>query len=104
MIRRPEPFQGKTGLYEPADSMGLNSLETRLVVEESVRDFQSEAEMKAALLEGSDLMDWVYTEDGLIVGFGRTPSRNQIDVDVCSFCCRVGNQRGLRAHGPTKFD
>jgi hypothetical protein len=80
MIPRREPFQGKLGLYEPADSGGSNQSETLLVVEESVRDFENKEQVKAALIEGSALMDWIYSDDGLVVGFTRTPSRNQVDL------------------------
>lgn len=85
MIPRREPFQGKLGLYEPADSSGLNQSETRLVVEESVREFENEAQVKAALVEGSAIMDWTYTDDGLVVGFAIVPSRNQVNVDLYQF-------------------
>lgn len=88
MIARPEPFQGQLGLYEPADSWGLNPYEIRLVVDESVRDFDSEQQLAAALIEGSAIMDWVYTSDGLVVGFGRTPSRKQINIDLYQFLVR----------------
>jgi hypothetical protein len=27
-------------------------------------------------------MDWVYTSDGLLVGFSRSPEREQINVDI----------------------
>ena len=30
-------------------------------------------------------MDWVYTNDGLVIGFGRTPVRKQINIDLFQF-------------------
>jgi hypothetical protein len=85
MIARTEPFQGKWGLYEPADSWGLNPFQVRLVVEESVRDFDNEEQIRTALVEGSAIMDWVFTSDGLVVGFSRSPSRKQVNIDVFQF-------------------
>src|SRR5262249_15743487 len=60
MIPRPEPFQGKLGLYNPAASWGLNPGGTRLVVQESVINFHSEAEVSAFLRQSSDYMKWVF--------------------------------------------
>ena len=53
-----------------------------------MRNFDSEEEAKAALLESSAYMDWVYTPDGLVVGFGQTPSRKQINFDLFQFLVR----------------
>src|SRR5262245_18460464 len=44
MIARRQPFLGKLGLYDPADSWGFSS-KTRLVVEESALYFDNEGEM-----------------------------------------------------------
>ena len=70
MIPRRQPFHGRLGLYEPADSWGCNPREVRLVVDEAVRDFNNVAEVHSFLRQGAAIMDWVYTSDGLVVGFG----------------------------------
>lgn len=99
---RPEPFQGKLGLYDPADSW-LFSGGTRLVVEEAVRDFENEEQMNAALVESNDYMDWVYTNDGLVVGFGRTPARRQVDVDLWQFLLRGRKPTNLPGARPDRI-
>ena len=82
MIPREEVFDGKLGLYEPADSWGLSFWKDRLVVQESVINFESVAAIEAFLLQSRDYMNWVYSDDGLVVGFGRTPARKQINIDL----------------------
>jgi hypothetical protein len=88
MIPRREPFQGKLGVYEAADSSDINQSETRLVVDESVREFENEEQVKSALMEGGAIMDWTYTDDGLVVGFAIVPSRNQVNIDLYQFLIR----------------
>lgn len=87
LIARGEPFLGKLGLYEPAYSRDFSG-KTRLVVEEAVRHFENEDEMKSALLEDRSVMNWVYTNDGLVIGFGRVPERRQINIDLFQFLLR----------------
>jgi hypothetical protein len=103
MIARDEPFQGKLGLYEPADSWVFFSTKTRLVVEEAVRHFDTEEQIKTALIEGSAVMDWVYTSDGLVVGFGRTPTRRQINIDLFQFLLRGQKPSGLAGARPNQI-
>lgn len=87
LIPRQEPFQGKLGIYEPADAW-LIPIRTRLVVEEAIRSFDSEEQIKTALIESRDYLDWVYTDEGLVVGFGRTSSRRQVNIDLWQFLLR----------------
>jgi hypothetical protein len=82
MIARTEYFQGKFGLYNPADAWVLTRLQTRLVVQESVINFDNYDKVYEFLNTGRDVMDWVYNNDGLVVGFGRTPDRQQINIDL----------------------
>jgi hypothetical protein len=85
MIARSEPWLGELGLYDPADCevIVIPLCRTpRLVVREAVHDFDSYDQLYAFLYEGRAVMDWVYTSDGLLVGFGRAPEREQINVDV----------------------
>ena len=93
---------GKTGLYDPADRW-LFDVRTRLVVQESVMDFQADDEAYAQLYEGSAVMDWVYTPDGLVVGLGRSPSRQQINVDVFQFLVRGQKPKALRGARPNQI-
>lgn len=85
MIVRPEPFLGELGLYEGARCFVLLlplCRTPRLVVAEAVHDFDTYDQLYAFIRQGSAVMDWVYTSDGLLVGLGRSPEREQIDVDV----------------------
>jgi hypothetical protein len=89
MIVRKERFQhygtigkGILGLYEPA-AVYFFSWKPRLVVQEAEKYFQSEEEVRSFLRSGSAIMDPVFTEDGLVVGFSKIDGRgNQINVDV----------------------
>lgn len=103
MIVRDEPFQGKLGLYEPADSWVFLSTKTRLVVQEAVRHFDNEEQIKAALIEGSAVMDWVYTNDGLVIGFGRSPARRQINIDLFQFLLRGQKPSTLAGARPSNI-
>lgn len=102
MIVRGEPFQGRTGLYDPADRWVFTP-GVRLVVQESVMDFASYEQVYARLYEGSAVMDWVYTPDGLVVGFGRSPSRDQINVDVFQFLVQGRKPEGLKGARPLQI-
>jgi hypothetical protein len=81
MIPRSERWQGMLGLYNPASTWFM-SCRKRLVVQEAQLLFNTQEEIKAFLKEGSSYMDWVYTRDGLVVGFGETPARNQVNIDL----------------------
>jgi hypothetical protein len=95
---RRAPFQGKLGLYEPANAWIFRA-RARLVVEETIRRFDTQEQMQAALLEGAEYFDWVYTDYGLVVGFGRTPSRKQVNITVWQFL--IGNQKPTHLIGAT---
>ena len=49
MTARKEPFLGKLGIYDPANSWGFSS-KSRLVVQESALHFDNEEDMTAALI------------------------------------------------------
>jgi hypothetical protein len=83
---RAEPFMGKTGLYDPADAF-VGDPRTRLVVQESTMNFDNEEQMYDFLRQEPS-MDWVYTRDGLVLGFDRTPSRQQLNIDLYQFIVR----------------
>jgi hypothetical protein len=69
----------------------------RLVLDEAVRNFDSEDEAKAALVESNSYMDWVYTPDGLVVGYGQTASRKQVNIDLFQFLVRGQKPANLPA-------
>src|SRR5437660_2255624 len=79
-----------------------NPFETRLVVEEASIDFGKEDQIYAFLKQSSAYMDWVYTSDGLVVGFGRTPSRKQSNIDLWQILRRGQKPVGLTILDLTK--
>lgn len=83
MIARPQRFRGMLGLYEPAST--FLALRTRLVVQEAIRHFETYDQIYAALYEGSALLDWVCSSDGLVVGFGRNPDRKKVNIELFQF-------------------
>ena len=83
MIAREERFLGKLGIYEPAERWWYQvGRGPRLVVSEAEMHFHSLAEAKKYLVKGSAVLDWVYNQDGYVVGFSRTPERDQINVTL----------------------
>lgn len=99
LIARPEPFLGESGLYDPAGCWVIIvplCRTPRLVVEEAGHDFKSYDEIYAFLVQGSAVMDWVYTSDGLVVGFGRAPSRDQVNIEVRQLTIHGQKPIGLR--------
>lgn len=78
---RPEPFGGELGVYDPAGAWFFDPRK-RFVVRESIMDFADLASLHAFIYQSSRTEDWVYTPDGLMVGLGETPSRNQVSVSV----------------------
>lgn len=96
LIARPEPFDGESGLYDPADCF-LTCQTPRLVVEEAGHDFDSYDQIYTFLVQGSAVMDWVYSSDGLVVGFGRSPTREQINIYVKQLT--IHGQKPIGLHG-----
>jgi hypothetical protein len=99
MIPRDEPFMGRVGIYNPAESWGIN-LDTRVVYDESIIDFPDYDHIYSFLLQSSDVMDWVYTEDGLVVGFGRAPQRQQINVYIYQLLLNGKKPQNLKGARP----
>ena len=99
MIARPEPWLGELGLYDPASCFVLViplCRTPRLVVAEAAHDFATYEELYAFLYQGSAVMDWVYTSDGLLVGFGRQSLRKQINVDVRQLTIQGSKPKALK--------
>lgn len=99
MVARPKPFLGELGLYDGARCyVVLIPLcrTPRLVVREAFHDFDSYDQLYVFVREGSAVMDWVYTSDGLLVGFGRSPGREQINIDVRQLTIHGRKPGGLR--------
>jgi ribosomal protein S16 len=80
MTPRQGSYLGALGLYDPAASDGDDGV--RLVVQESNLYFKNYEEIYAFLHQSSEVKDWVYTSDGLVVGFSLTEHRNQANIDL----------------------
>jgi hypothetical protein len=84
MIPRPEPFMNELGLYDPADCFVLCRT-PRLVVREAAHDFDTIDQIYSYLWAENATVDWVYSGDGLAVGWARWPDREQVNIDVQQF-------------------
>jgi|GEM_PF-3352945 len=100
---RPERFLGMLGLYDPAEAWVFAPPPFRLLVEEAERHFNTYDQIYAALYEGSAVMDWVYTSDGLVVGYDKIPPPpdhqvefNTYEVDLYQFYLNGAKPTGLR--------
>ena len=83
LIPRKTRWLGALGAYDPATASIFSIFyTTRIVAEDSRLDFKSIKDLKAWLYQGSAVMDWVYTDDGWVVGFAKSPRRNQVNIDV----------------------
>ena len=83
LIPRTDRWRGALGLYNPADAWSFVTIFLpRLVVQEAEQHFNNIEEAEKFLMQGSNYMDWVYTDDGFVVGYGKTPSRQQVNIDI----------------------
>ncbi len=67
---------------------------TRIVAQEAELHFESESEA-LEWLRGQRPMNWVYTSQGLVVGWFETASRNQVNVDVYQIYINKKNPENL---------
>ena len=100
MTQRPAMFDRRSGIYDPADWFWPWAPSLRIVCDESVINFDTIDELYA-FLAGQRSMDWVYTTDGLVVGFDRTPARHQVNVDVYQLLVRGKKPKALRDARPS---
>jgi hypothetical protein len=70
------------GIYNAGDVWFFNPYNVRIVSVEGTMNFKSEKDIYAFLYQGSEVMYWVYTSDGLLFGFGRVPKREAINIDL----------------------
>ena len=85
LIPREESWLGRQGAYDPATAYFWEIFSTRIVAEDSQVDFETMEDVEKWLYQGSAVMDWVYTDDGLVIGFAKTSSRNQVNIEVYQF-------------------
>lgn len=96
LIPRKERYNGRLGAYDPAETFFWELFTTRIVSEDSKINFENMQDMKLWLIQGSSVFDWVYTDDGLVIGFSKSTERNQINIYVYQLL--VNNKK------PTEID
>lgn len=83
MLPRPERWYGSLGVYYPG--LGNHWQEhhgiTRGVVQEGQKHFET-TESALEWLRSESWLPYVYNRDGLVVGWSKTPERNQLNVEV----------------------
>ncbi len=82
LIPRKERFNGYLGAYDPAISYSWEIFSIRIVAQDSQVHFKNADDLRKWLYQSSDVMDWVYTDTGLVVGFEKIPSSRQVSIDV----------------------
>jgi hypothetical protein len=96
LIPRKERFTGRLGAYDPAPASFITVLfRTRIVADDSILNFATMKEIEAKLYEGSAVSDWVYTDDGLVLGFSESPDRHQVSIDVYQFLLNGKKPNGI---------
>ena len=88
MIPRDEPYDrlpGATGfgIIQPASRWGAGPASSpRIVAVEETLILDSQDRVGVLLSSGSNVYDWVHTDDGLIAGYFKSPGRNQINITI----------------------
>jgi hypothetical protein len=101
LIPREERFRGRLGAYDPASASFITVLfRTRIVADDSILNFSTMEEIEARLYEGSAVFDWVYTDDGLVLGFSKSPDRHQVSIDVYQFLLNGKKPNGIKGSRP----
>lgn len=88
LVVRKARWYGSLGLYSPGSGISgtfppHNGI-SRAVVEEGQQHFNSMEEALKWLNRPwyKDVLNWVYNNRGLVVGWSKAPSRNQLNVEV----------------------
>jgi hypothetical protein len=91
MIARKNRFLGKLGIYNPGQRWFYEGWKgARLVVLEAEMHFENLEEAQEYMFQGSKVMDWVHNSDGYVLGFAKSPQRNQINITLYRYM--VNNQ------------
>ena len=100
LIPRKESWLGRLGAYDPATAYIWEIFSVRIVAEDSQINFETMHDAEKWLYQGSAVMDWVYTDDGLVIGFAKTSSRNQVNIEVYQFYIDGEKPSGLKGSRP----
>jgi hypothetical protein len=83
LIPRKTRFMRKLGAYDPAtQSIFCFFCPIRIVADDSMLDFNTMEEVYEYLYQGSAVLDWVYNDNGWVVGFAKVPERKQVNIHV----------------------
>lgn len=100
LIPRKERWLGELGAYDPATTYFWNVFTTRIVSNDSQLHFESMEEIDKWLYQGSAVEDWVYTDDGFVVGFSKNSSRSQISIQVFQLYLNGEKPKKLKGSRP----
>ena len=100
LIPRKASWLGFLGAYDPATAYIWEIFSPRIVAEDSQINFATMEDAEKWLYQGSAVMDWVYTDDGLVIGFAKTSSRNQVNIEVYQFYIDGEKPSGLKGSRP----
>lgn len=103
LIPREKRWHGKLGAYNPASTYIWEVLEPRVVAEDSQLHFDNLNEYTAWLHQSSTVMDWVFTGDGLVVGFAASPDRNQVNIEVYQIYIDDEKPSNLKGNDPGRI-
>ncbi len=100
LIPRESRWLGALGAYDPADAWIWEVWKIRIVAEDSQLHFDSMSDIDKWLYQSSGVLDWVYTDDGLVVGFAKNPSRRQVNIDVYQLYLKGEKPKKLKGSRP----
>lgn len=84
MIAQTNRFLGKRGLYEPASRFFYEFWKPnpRMVVSEARIYFDTLETAQKYMHQGSAINDWVYSDEGYVLGYFEIPLRNQVNITL----------------------
>jgi hypothetical protein len=82
LIPRQKRWFGMLGAYDPASAYLWQMFGPRIVAEDSQLNFQTREALNKWLKQSSQFFDWVYNNEGLVVGFAKSPDRKQVNIEV----------------------
>jgi hypothetical protein len=100
LIPRKKHFLGELGAYDPAGAWVWEVWKIRIISNDSQLHFESMEDIEKWLYQGSAVEDWVYIDDGLVVGFSKNSSRNEVDIQVYQFYLNGENPKKLKGSRP----
>lgn len=104
LIPRKEIWLGRLGAYDPATAYIWEIFSPRIVANDSEIDFETMEDAEKWLHQGSAVLDWVYTDDGLVVGFAKASSRNQVNIDVYQIYINGEKPSQLKGSRPERIN